>query len=381
MLIVHLVSSLEKLYGGTSSSVARLCEGLSCAGYDVACVSSGSEQAHLPAFNVKNFIISKESSFFSKIVHFLFVYNSLSKVGCKQIFHIHGLWSPELWPVILMLVLQRKKWIFSPHGMLSRDAFIVSYYKKRLCWLLFLKFFVSRASFVAVCSESEHVDVLHFVNSRIVVIPNIVDSPRLCHDVERSESLKILCRKFEISFTKLSSANICFILGRVTRIKNIEVCIKALSVVENRNTLLIISGPVEPNYFQELNVLINSFNLIDRVLFTGEVDGIIKDHLFNISSVLLFSSHKENFGMVVIEALARGVPVITSPGTPWQNLCYHSLGVEFDGSSPDLAFWIDFICYSNCLNKDRVLENSSSFLRSFSPKSVSELYVSSFLGE
>jgi glycosyltransferase involved in cell wall biosynthesis len=49
----------------------------------------------------------------------------------------------------------------------------------------------------------------------------------------------------------------------------------------------------------------------------------------------LLPSHSENFGIVVAEALASGVPVITTRGTPWRDLIEHRCGWwEEIGASP-----------------------------------------------
>jgi hypothetical protein len=45
-----------------------------------------------------------------------------------------------------------------------------------------------------------------------------------------------------------------------------------------------------------------------------------------MAEVLVLPSHTENFGMVVAEALARGVPVIASQGTPCQRLLEYGCG-------------------------------------------------------
>jgi glycosyltransferase involved in cell wall biosynthesis len=52
----------------------------------------------------------------------------------------------------------------------------------------------------------------------------------------------------------------------------------------------------------------------------GHIVGHKKEHAFEEADVLVVPSYTENFGIVVTEALARGIPVIASTGTPWQKL-------------------------------------------------------------
>ena len=49
-----------------------------------------------------------------------------------------------------------------------------------------------------------------------------------------------------------------------------------------------------------------------RVEFLGQVDADIKKALFNRSRMLVLNSLNENFGNVVVEAMAHGCPVVTN---------------------------------------------------------------------
>jgi glycosyltransferase involved in cell wall biosynthesis len=58
--------------------------------------------------------------------------------------------------------------------------------------------------------------------------------------------------------------------------------------------------------------------LTDRVKFHGHVTGEAKEQQFREADLCIVPSFKENFCTVVAESLARGLPVVTSRGTPWQ---------------------------------------------------------------
>jgi glycosyltransferase involved in cell wall biosynthesis len=48
--------------------------------------------------------------------------------------------------------------------------------------------------------------------------------------------------------------------------------------------------------------------------------------LYNSSDCFVLPTHSENFGIVIAEALATGLPVITTKGTPWAELLTHQCG-------------------------------------------------------
>jgi glycosyltransferase involved in cell wall biosynthesis len=63
-----------------------------------------------------------------------------------------------------------------------------------------------------------------------------------------------------------------------------------------------------------------------EVAFHDHVDGAEREALFMSASALVLPTYSENFGNVVAEALIRGLPVITTTGTPWSVITDEKLG-------------------------------------------------------
>jgi glycosyltransferase involved in cell wall biosynthesis len=61
-------------------------------------------------------------------------------------------------------------------------------------------------------------------------------------------------------------------------------------------------------------------NISDQVQLIGGVYGAEKWKRFQQADLFVLPSYSENFGIVVAEALASGTPVLTTQGTPWQEL-------------------------------------------------------------
>jgi glycosyltransferase involved in cell wall biosynthesis len=54
--------------------------------------------------------------------------------------------------------------------------------------------------------------------------------------------------------------------------------------------------------------------------YLGPVEGEAKAALYRQADLFVLPTFSENFGLVVAEALAYGVPVITTRGAPWADL-------------------------------------------------------------
>ena len=60
------------------------------------------------------------------------------------------------------------------------------------------------------------------------------------------------------------------------------------------------------------------------------MEGEAKWQLYQQASVFVLPTFSENFGIVIAEALAAGVPVITTTGTPWRELPEKGCGWRVD---------------------------------------------------
>ena len=56
------------------------------------------------------------------------------------------------------------------------------------------------------------------------------------------------------------------------------------------------------------------------VCFVGRKNGAEKIEIYDNSDIFILPTFNENYGIVVAEALARGIPVMTTTGTPWGEL-------------------------------------------------------------
>src|SRR3954452_17239518 len=100
---------------------------------------------------------------------------------------------------------------------------------------------------------------------------------------------------------------------------------------------LTIAGAGDPQYVKDLKDRIRPFDSSNKIQMPGAVTGDEKENVFMNADVVIVPSYTENFAMVVAEALAYGIPVIASTGTPWKRLAEMGCGLWVDNQPDSLA--------------------------------------------
>jgi glycosyltransferase involved in cell wall biosynthesis len=131
-------------------------------------------------------------------------------------------------------------------------------------------------------------------------------------------------------------------VGRITREKGLETLISAMRLMEGQNVRALIAG--DGPAAADLKHQVSTLGLGDRVTWLGYVSHDQTPDVYQRMDVLVVpsrtvSSWKEQFGRVVIEALACGVPVVTADSGELPRLvCATGGGWTFpEGSAPALA--------------------------------------------
>jgi mannosylglucosylglycerate synthase len=117
---------------------------------------------------------------------------------------------------------------------------------------------------------------------------------------------------------------------RVTQAKNIEFAMRVTASLKRSfpRVRLVITGPPDPHsaasmaYFDELRMLRRELDVEDAVRFVFEsgpdaaeglyIDETVVGDLYRMADVMFMPSHREGFGMPVVEAGLAGVPVVAT---------------------------------------------------------------------
>lgn len=225
--------------------------------------------------------------------------------------HLHGLWSGATFAELLSKTdHQNSPVIVSPHGMLSKPALSISPIRKQAAWNLWQKAQLNSSAVVHVTSEAELTEVrLAGVTASICQIPLSVNFAPSAPRTRRIDDL------LTIGF-----------LGRLAPIKQLEVLLEAYCLLNEsyKDSRLLIAGPTQDSRY--VDFLKRSYPPRLDIQWLGEVAGQHKNEFFEKIDLLILPSASENFGLVVVEALANMVPVAASSGTPWASLESNGLG-------------------------------------------------------
>lgn len=107
-------------------------------------------------------------------------------------------------------------------------------------------------------------------------------------------------------------------VGRISRLKQIEFCLEALAYLlqnQNKEIHLNVVGPISDKvYYSELQNLANQLQVTAHITFIGSIAQEELVPFYQKASLLLLPSAHESFGMVMVEAMACGTPVIALKG-------------------------------------------------------------------
>lgn len=166
----------------------------------------------------------------------------------------------------------------------------------------------------------------------VITISNSEKSRLIKHNLASEEKITVVYHGVNKKFTPNYSVDEFQILrkkqglpekfilyiGRLNHRKNIATLIRALK--ETKNSNLVIVGK-EDNQNVDLNKLISSLSLKNRVVFTGHLADNEIPLLYAMANIFCFPSFAEGFGLTPLEAMASGTPVIVSNTTAMPEIC------------------------------------------------------------
>lgn len=309
MRICIFTTSIDKRLGGPSRSVPILARGLANKGILTTLLTCKTEQMNVHLLD--------NSTVDLKII------DANVNVKCFEkdildakydLIHLQNLWMPLYHKMARIARKHNIPYIMTPRGCLEPWCMKQKRIKKLVAFHLYQKRDLQQAACILATSKMEADNIRALgITSPIAIIPNGIDiSEYKCRTSEDKTHVK---------------KQILF-LSRIHEKKGIEFLINAWEQLREKYPTwnVVIAGNGEESYIHRLNEIIKSKSLRDCVEIIPPVFGEDKRRLYCESSLFVLPSYSENFGMVIAEAMSCGVPVITTNGTPWQELNEIKLG-------------------------------------------------------
>ena len=161
---------------------------------------------------------------------------------------------------------------------------------------------LKNANGVIVLTEDMKREIQKICNRDVFVIPNGIDLGRF-ENLSREE----LCSKLKINGEKI----IVFV-GTLRPVKGVRYIIEAMKIItnKNKNNRLFIVGDGEDRGY--LENLVKKLDLQECVNFVGKVPNEKVPEYMAASDVFVLPSLSESFGIVNLEAMASGLPIVAT---------------------------------------------------------------------
>lgn len=320
MKICIFISSIDKSGGGPSRSVPILAKGLSLNEVDTTLFTFYSYKMNTHLLNgssvdvkvlpqgINDFILEKELL-----------------EGHYDLIHAQNLWIPIYHKMAKIARKHSIPYIMTPRGCLEPWCIKQKRIKKFFAYHLYQKKDLEQAACILATSQMEADNIRALgITTPIAIIPNGIDifeyKCRTSNDIKKIKN--------QILF-----------LSRIHKKKGIEFLIRVWEQLNKQypDWNVVIAGNGEESYLNHLRSMIKSKGLQNCVNIIPPVFGEEKHKLYCESSLFVLPTYSENFGMVISEAMSCGVPVITTTGTPWQELNEKRIGWCIELSKDNLA--------------------------------------------
>lgn len=310
---LHVVKSTATTSGGEGLAALRYAQSLATAGCNVVLITkqisdTDQELAQTDGRFHQEVVSNQRNSLAGLYSQYQHICRLLRQEHI-DIVHIHGMWSPFL--ALAAFAARRAKIpvLISPHGCLDAQARQYKRGKKILALKTYQGQILRNASALIATarSELESIRKLGLVQP-VAILPNGVD-------IVTSSEHKMV-RGFK---------TILF-LSRIHPIKGLLDLVQAWAQVRVPGWRIVIAGGDEGGYRAKVEALIAELGVQADFEFVGFVNGQNKQACFDNADIFVLPTYSENFGIVIAEALANKLPVITTTGAPWQDLVIHECG-------------------------------------------------------
>jgi glycosyltransferase involved in cell wall biosynthesis len=317
MRVCHIVPSLEERHGGPSKSARALANALARSGLAVellATLEAGQRMAPVGTDAATVRIFPRLAPRWLCRSPEL---RQHAREHPAELVHHHALWLLTLHYAQQAAARHTAPLVISPRGMMSEWAWRHRRWRKLLAGLCVHPGAFAAAAGWHATSQQEADDIRRLgFRQPICVSPNGVAVPALTELAAAREAWHRL-------LPATRSRPVAVFYSRLHRKKRTRELIDLWLSAPRGDWLLLVAGTAEEFAPGELAAEVSARGGADRVLVA---DGADRPPPYAIASLFVLPSHSENFGLVIAEALAAGVPALVTDSTPWTGLAATGAG-------------------------------------------------------
>lgn len=318
--VLHTIEDLKLTSGGPTRTVLGLVTALSKIDIDVFLATQNLlHEEYLSPKNIKIFeTYAYKYSIFKKLgTSFKNGITYLIKKNNPMILHSHGIWLASNYWTSRAASTFNLPHIIHTRGMLSSWSLSNKKLKKQAALLLYQKKNLINANVLIATSKLEYKDIRSLgLTNPVAIIPNGVNFEKIknhSHNLSDKKHIK----------------NVLF-LSRIQKKKGLVNLLYAWEKIRPQCWRLQIAGSNEEGHLDEIKILAKKLKINEQIDYLGYVDNELKNKIYQQSSLFVLPSFSENFGVVIAEAMSFGLPVITTTGTPWEDLNKYKCGWHID---------------------------------------------------
>lgn len=335
---VHFIEAIRSELGGVVSAVVDVCQAVASRGHRIIVATCDGTDAPTEwrnaAADSPQLVELPPSPLTRKLISGAGVARFGQLLNEVDVAHLHTPWSLGNYQLSKTLRSAQIPYVVSVHGMLDHYSMQKKSLKKHAFLRLGGRRLFRNATAVHFTAEEERTQALHYIPGadRAVVEPCLVDlSP-----YDRLPGSELALQTFPQLNAK--GPKLLF-LSRVHPKKGVDLLIRATAELRRSfpELQVFIAGPGDESYIAQLRNLATELNIASSIHFLGMVRGETKLSLYQAADVFVLPTHQENFGIVLPEAMACGLPVVTTRGTDiWRELQQGSVTIV-DAAPPEIA--------------------------------------------
>jgi glycosyltransferase involved in cell wall biosynthesis len=297
---------------------------------------------------------------------------------------IDGLWRFNVALGYLLRFLN-VPYVVMPHGMLDPyfNRRFLSYLLKLPFWFLVERNVLALANCVLFTCEEE----LRLAQNSFPFFKNKACLARLGFDfsdfegyVDRSDSY------FRAKFSIPVDKKIILFMSRVDQKKGVDVLFESISRLRLRHSLsdyiFVVAGPVDSTYKKQLEKQILEADISHLILWVGMLSGRLKWSAYESSDFFVLPSHQENYGIVIVEALSVGLPVlITNKVNISKEIVHSGAGLVSDDDAVGVVEILDRALNINATEYEVMSKNASICYEKYFSDSAFSVSIEELLRE